>query len=381
MTKILFVTSKSLGGSGKYISTLASALRDRGHHCELVYFPLGVAQDTEIEAAFAAVHHFDSRPGFSPIAVAANVKKVRSILKAGRFDWVHTHTSLGGLFGRLGSIGAGASLKVGHTIHAYGADEFTPVPQKWVYWAIERFLDDFTDAYVSPSKYMVEYGRRTHVIRPHKATVIYNSLQLKPVSPEAAELRRRKREELGVADGEIVYLFCGRLERQKGVDVLIASLGKLPKDLAYRLVICGIGDDGVKLRAQAEQLGVAQRITWAGWQTDLEPFYAAADAYVMPSRWESFGLVFLEAMNHSLPVASTRTQAIPEVVADGETGLLSLNEDADGFAQNLLKLALNAEQRRTLGRAGKQRLESHFRFERFVDEHVSWYAVRKMPKS
>jgi len=372
MARILFVTSKSLGGSGKYISTLASALRERGHHCELVYFPLGVAQDAEIEAAFAAVHHFECRPGFSPLAVARNIKKVHRILKINCFDWVHTHTSLGGLFGRLGSIGAGP-VKVGHTIHAYGADEFTPVPQKWIYWAIERFLDELTDAYVSPSKYMVDFGAKTKVINPAKATVIYNSLPLKAVACNVGELRNKKRIELGFGHEDNVLLFCGRIEKQKGLDVLVAALGKLNDDFRVRLIVCGVGDDEEKIRAKSKDYGVEKYITWAGWQSDLGDFYAAADVYVMPSRWESFGLVFLEAMNYSLPILSTRTQAIPEVVLDGVSGLLCENENSDELASNIIKLIKDDNFSKSLGVAGNKRLIEFFRFEKFVDEHVRWY--------
>lgn len=371
--KILFVTSKSLGGSGKYISTLAAALRERGYHCELVYYPMGVAQDAEIEAAFSAVHHFKARPGFSPMSVAANVARVRDVLQHNRFDWVHTHTSLGGLFGKVGAKMAQSGARVGATIHAYGADEFTPVPQKWVYWVIERFLDLLTDAYVSPSQYMVDYGRRIHVIAQNKATVIHNSLPLQPPSDDVSALRLSKRAALGLANDQTAFLFCGRLEKQKGVDVLIAAFAKLPQDLRCHLILCGIGDDEDKLREQARTLGLEANITWAGWQTELEPFYACADVYAMPSRWESFGLVFLEAMNHSLPVASTRTQAIPEVVEDGVTGLLSANEDVSALAENLLKLATDHVLRQRLGQAGKKRLGESFSFERFVDAHVQWY--------
>jgi glycosyltransferase involved in cell wall biosynthesis len=340
----------------------------------LVYFPLGVAQDIEIEAAFAKVHHFDNRPGFLPSDVAANINTVKNVLMSGRFDWVHSHTSLGGLFGRLGALFSGTKVKVGHTIHAYGADEFTPIPQKWFYWLIERFLDGLTDAYVSPSKYMVELGRRTHVIRPKKASVIYNSLPLVPAPADVATIKADKRRELGIGMHEMVYLFCGRLERQKGVDVLLAAVSELPNDLAYRLILCGIGEDDGQLRTLARILGVDDKIIWAGWQSDLGPFYACADAYVMPSRWESFGLVFLEAMNYSLPVASTLTQAIPEVVAHGVTGLLTPNEDAKAFAHSLLRLAQDRALSASLGRAGKQRLDTDFRFTRFVNEHERWYS-------
>jgi len=373
MKRILFVTSKSLGGSGKYISSLAGALGARGYHCELIYFPLGVSQDREIEASFQNVHHFSRKPGFSPFGVIANILQARAIVANGNFHWVHTHTSLGGLAGRLAARLVSARPNIGHTIHAYGADEFTPRPQKWLYWLIERVLDYMTDAYVSPSRYMMEYGRRSSLITAAKARVIYNALPLKAPASAAVGQRSARRDSLGLRPDQSVLLFCGRLEPQKGMDVLLRALSLLPKDDSWQLLVCGSGDDEDALRRLADSLKLTDRISWLGWQSDLEIFYSASDIYVMPSRWESFGLVFLEAMNHSLPIVSTRVQAIPEVVEEGVTGLLSSSEDTRALADNLLCLMADPDRRRRLGQAGQERLQSLFGFDRFVDEHVRWY--------
>jgi glycosyltransferase involved in cell wall biosynthesis len=373
MKKILFVTSKSLGGSGKYISSLATALREKGYYCELIYPPTGVTQDAEIEAAFSTVHHFAAAPRFAPVRIVKNMFQVRKLVAQNDFDWVHTHTSLGGVIGKLGAKLAPKKVAVGATLHAYAADEFTPVPQKWFYWIIERFLDLLTDAYVAPSHHMIEYGKRIRVIDSKKATVIHNSLPLQPPSSSLALERATNRASLGFAADEIIFLFCGRLEKQKGVDTLIAGFSKIPAELRPRLVICGLGEDERKLKQLAVSLNIDSRIHWAGWQSDVAPFYAMADVYVMPSRWESFGLVFLEAMNFSFPVVSTRTQAIPEVVDDKGTGLLCESGDVVALAENMTLLATDAELRCRMGKAGKRRLTEHFTFERFVEDHTRWY--------
>jgi len=373
MKRILFVTSKSLGGSGKYISSLAPELIKAGHHCDLLYFPLGVAQDIELESAFNRVFHFTSPPGFSISSLIKNIHTVRDVLNSGEYDWVHSHTSLGGLFGRLGAFFSKKTLLVGQTLHAYGADEFVPYPQKAVYWVIEKFLDLLTDAYVAPSKHVVDYGTRMHLINATKATVIYNALPLRAPPPDLTAPRAQLRAKLNIRDDEVVYLFCGRLEPQKGVDVLLDACGKLPKELPWRLVICGIGEDEAALKAQAELLGISKNLLWMGWQTEVDPFYAGADLYAMPSRWESFGLVFLEAMNFALPIVSTATQAIPEVVEDGVCGMLSPNEDVPALTNNLLRLSTDRSLRQAMGEAGRARLHQKFTFERFVADHLRWY--------
>jgi glycosyltransferase involved in cell wall biosynthesis len=369
---VLFITSKSLGGSGKYISALVAGIGPQVH-CDLAYFPSGVAQDAELEAPFDAVHHLPRKPSFDPRALAADIRFCAALLASGRYEAVHTHTSLGGFIGRLAAALCGRPVKVIHTLHAYGADEFTPVPQKWLYWAIEKVLDGMTHRYISPSNYTREYGRRIHLIAAGKARVIHNSLPLQPPPAMREEQRGRLRESLGVADGDTLFLFCGRFERQKGVDVLLDAMARVAPEARAVLVLCGIGELEPQLRQQARDLGIDHRLVWAGWQADVRPYYAAADVFVMPSRWETFGLVFLEAMNYGLPILSTRTQAVPEVVEDGMCGLLSPNEDAVRLALNMERLATRADLRERLGANGQRRLQRLFSYDRFLRSHLALY--------
>lgn len=377
---ILFVTSKSLGGSGKYISALSNGIKSVSR--EILFYPSGVSQDKEVESGFEDVHHFSKRPSFNPVNLFKNILQVRALLRTGRYKVVHTHTSLGGFMGRLGAFLSGTDVKVLHTIHAYGADEFTPAPQKWVYWLIEKFLDLVTDTYISPSKYMVEYGKRIRLINSAKAVVIYNSLPLRTPGSEKVAQRQNVRSRLGLKDGDTVFLFCGRLERQKGVDVMLDAVAAVKSGKPFKVLVCGDGELRDELHKQAASLGIEDRIVWLGWQSEIAEFYAAADVYLMPSRWESFGLVFLEAMNYHLPILSTKTQAIPEVVEDGVCGLLSENEDAGQLAKNIDRLLEDPALCREMGERGNERLKKLFSFEIFIQSHLAVYrknGVQELP--
>ena len=371
VVSILFVTSKSLGGSGKYISALSNGIKSVPR--EIVFYPSGVSQDKEVESGFDDVHHFSKRPSFNPLSLIKNVLQVRRLLLTGKYKIVHTHTSLGGFMGRLGAFFSGTDVKVIHTIHAYGADEFTPSPQKWVYWLIEKFLDLVTDTYISPSGYMVEYGKRIHLINAKKAVVIYNSLPLRTPGSEKATQRENVRSRLGLTQAETVFLFCGRLERQKGVDVMLDAVAAVKSGKPFKVLVCGDGDLRDELHRQAATLGIEQHIVWLGWQSEIAEFYAAADVYLMPSRWESFGLVFLEAMNYHLPILSTKTQAIPEVVEDGVCGLLSDNENAGQLAKNIDRLLEDVALCKEMGERGNERLNKLFSFEIFIQSHLDVY--------
>ncbi len=368
----LFITSKSLGGSGKYISSLANGIKSHTN-CEIIYYPSNVSQDTEIEKEFSFSHHFTNIPCFNPIKLLKNIFQVRAILNSGNYVAIHTHTSLGGFIGRIAAFLSHHSIKKVHTIHAYGADEFTPVPQKWVYWIIERSLDFITDCYISPSQYMIDYGVKNHIISKNKANVIYNSLPLKTPGGERVTQRQDVRASMGLCEDEVLFLFCGRLEKQKGVDILLDAIAKMDKEVQFKVALCGAGDLRKELNEQADRLGIQHRLHWLGWQSEVSQFYAAADIYIMPSRWESFGLVFLEAMNYEMPILSTKTQAIPEVVADKICGLLSDNENSDQLAENMLLLLSDKELALKMGREGKKRLNNLFTFNTFIQSHMIIY--------
>ncbi|WP_428311151.1 glycosyltransferase family 4 protein [Hydrocarboniphaga sp.] len=376
-TRILFVTSKSLGGSGKYISVLCAALKERGFDLGLCYYALGGSQDQEIEAGVHKVYRFPAAPSiFNPLSALKNVGFLLRILKTSQYDIVHTHTSLGGFIGRVAAALSRRKLKVVHTIHAFGADEFTPNPQRWLYASIERVLDWGTDAYISPSRYIRQFGEKEKILGKGKTQVIYNSLPMSGPPPEVIDkvaARLAIRDTVNIAEGESVLLFCGRLEHQKGADVLLHAVAQLKTDKAVKLLICGDGTLMAELRSLCSGLGIDDRVLWLGWQSNLENFYRAADIFVMPSRWESFGLVFLEAMFYRLPVVSTTAQAIPEVVLDGETGLLSISEDSLALAANLKLLLEDSNRLQAMGSYGQVRASVAFGFDRFVAEHDMMY--------
>lgn len=373
--KILCLTSKSLGGSGKYVSVLGAGLKQQypDIHADVLFYPSGVSQDREFEAAFEATYFFSKEPNLNPFRLLGLVVEARKLILREGYNIVHTHTSLGGLIGRLATVGTSAVCL--HTLHAFGADEFTPQPMKSLYWLIEKAIDPLTKRYIAPSEYMRQYGKRIHLLSERKVSVVYNSLPLTPPDPQWYHHQRDiLRREWQIEDSQTVLLFCGRLEPQKGFDVLLRALDVVRNKTGnFKLVVCGIGECEAEYRALAEQLGVDSYIKWEGWVSSTSKYYTASDIYVMPSRWESFGLVFLEAMNFRKPIIATTTQAIPEVVANGVNGLLSANEDIQGLADNLLTLINDPAQQKVMGDAGYSRLYSTFSFEHFLQETVSVY--------
>src|SRR5439155_16616195 len=166
--------------------------------------------------------------------------------------------------------------------------------------------------------------RQLYNAEPHKVTVIPLGVDLerfRPMDQEAA------RAELGLKDERII-LFVGRIEPLKGVDILINAAAILDSDVDCSVLIVG-GDESSasrieELQGLARDLGIDHRVAFVGAvdHDSLPLFYNAADICVVPSHYESFGLVAVEAMACGVPVIASRVGGLMGTVKDGETGYL-----------------------------------------------------------
>ncbi len=166
-------------------------------------------------------------------------------------------------------------------------------------------------------------------------------------------------------------LFTGQLIRGKGVDQLLRALPLLRHD--FRLVIAGEGNQRPELERLAVRLGVADKVSFAGWVADPEKLYAECDAAVLPFFWqEPFGLVGPEAMAHGLPVVAFRTGGIDEWLVDGENGFAVPPRDISGFAAAVDRLLADRGSRVRLGRRGREMVSERFSDEKFVRSFRIW---------
>ncbi|MDQ3689128.1 MAG: glycosyltransferase [Chloroflexota bacterium] len=198
--------------------------------------------------------------------------------------------------------------------------------------------------------------------------------------------------------GERVLLFVGRIQPLKGLDLAVRTLAEI--DDATLWVVGGpSGTDGPsemdKVKRLADTLGVAERVLFLPPQPHhhLAGYYRAADVCLVPSRSESFGLVALEAAACGTPVVASAVGGIPEVVVDGETGLLvpvelSLDDpmspvDPDRFERNLAgainALMADAATREVMGRAARKRAAERFSWDRIAAETVDLYRSLLVP--
>jgi len=160
------------------------------------------------------------------------------------------------------------------------------------------------------------------------------------------------------------HLLCvGRLTPAKGQAILLESVAQLQsQNIPVRLTFVGMGPDEQSLKAYAEQLGISGQVNFTGAvdQDHILGFYQTADIFVLPSFAEGLPVVLMEAMAMEIPCITTAITGVPELIQNGEDGLLVAASDTAGLTAAISRLATNADLRRQLGQAGRRKVLSDY---------------------
>jgi glycosyltransferase involved in cell wall biosynthesis len=209
--------------------------------------------------------------------------------------------------------------------------------------------------------------------RPGQHTFIYNGIDPEAFAGGGVD-RAAVRREMGVDPEAFLVVSVGRLVPVKGHAHLIDAL---PEVLRRRpdaaVLIVGDGPLRNDLEGRARSLGVGDRVRFSGHLGDVASVLGAADLFALPSLNEGLGLALVEAMATGLAAVASRVGGVPEVVVDGETGLLTPPRDAGALAGAVLRLMEDAGERRRMGEAGRARVRQHFSIERTVRETERLY--------
>lgn len=208
-----------------------------------------------------------------------------------------------------------------------------------------------------------------------RGRVIENGVDARGLSREtsrAREERARLRTRFGVHEDEFVWLFVGRLERQKGIDVLIEAFARAHPTRG-RLWIVGDGSERRSLEARAEQLSVLSRVHFEGAVHDASAFYWSADGFGLASRWEGLPLALLEAQAAGLPVVAAVAGGVAEAVRDGTSGLLVPSEDVEAFARAMTRVSAEPGLAQRLAHEAARQAREEWSWERMVSAYEVLY--------
>ena len=294
------------------------------------------------------------------------------VLRRERPDVIHTHTSKAGVLGRL--LGAACNLfrprsqraLIVHTFHGHiFAGYFGPIASRLVRWT-ERALATVTDVIVAISERQREDLVETYrIAKPSAVHIVPLGLEIDPL------LRLERPDPQGAAcDGKpITFAFLGRLVPIKDLPTLIDAFalaaGQAPN---VRLHLFGGGELRSALETRAQTLGIADRVTFAGWQLSLPEIYAGLDVVVLTSRSEGTPVAIIEAQAAGLPVVATDVGGVGDVMRPGLTGLLAPSGDPSAIAEALLRLAASPDLRWRLGMAGRAWVRERYSAERLAND-------------
>ncbi len=337
--KVLHVCETALGGIGTHLNDLLLLQFDvLGQDNVALLGPREhMAQIPDIPAGRLYSYHRPSRWRGLPTFVFFFIKTVLSF----RPDIVHAHSTFAGFLARL--IAPFLRVPVVYCPHGWAMERNQPAYVRRLISFAEWSLSFLSARIVAVSENERQRGLAIG-IAPEKIVTVHNGLRPQPpvFTPVTWEDKRLK------------VLYVGRLDRQKGIDVLLRAIKGLEDRLSVRIV----GDVVVgSERVSFEDYAHVDPLGWASVE-EVNAQLAACDVVAMPSRWEGLPIVALEAMRLGKPVIASRAGGIPEVVFDGETGLLFDVEDDQ--AMRRLLLSVDAESCRKMGALGEARFKERF---------------------
>lgn len=243
-------------------------------------------------------------------------RKIYSILKKNSFDIVHTH----GYFADIVGIPAAKMLGIPviSTCHGYISKSKSVV----IYNIIDRIALKFSNRIIAVSEGIKE-NLLKNGIRENRIEVIVNAV---PVSADPSAFRRdreNRRARYGIIETDFVAGYIGRLSQEKGIKYLLEAAGSLDgSGIPLKVLIIGDGPQRKELEDIVMAKGIEGMVIFAGFQSDIESWLPALDVFILPSLTEGTPMALLEAMSFGIPAIASRVGGVPDVVADGENGIL-----------------------------------------------------------
>jgi glycosyltransferase involved in cell wall biosynthesis len=346
-----------IGGSERHLLTLLPALRERGVDARFVGLDVEGSDAprfyAELDALGVPSAHVRCGGDLSP-RMALDVARA---VRAQAPDLVHTHLVHADIYGAVAAAMAGTPVvSTRHNDDRYMLGPF-------------RYVDRFVARRARRLVAISEAVRRFLIAVGHpagKIETIHYGLDRPPDAPSEVTPA-----EAGIPEEAPLVLAAGRLTAQKDHGTALRAFAAAGHPDA-RLALLGIGPLEAETRALATQLDIADRVVMPG-RLELRDWLERADVFLHTSRWEGFGMVLLEAMLAGLPVVATRVSAVPEVVADGETGILVDAGNWRAAAAALDRYFMNPELARAAGAAGVRRARERFSVARMTERTVDVY--------
>jgi glycosyltransferase involved in cell wall biosynthesis len=354
---VVLITLAEVGGAQTYVASLLPALAEE-FDVTVASSGGGPVRDAAeaLGLPFVGLRHL--RRPIQPVRDLLALVELARLLRRERADVLHASSSKAGVLGRLAALLARVPIRI-FTVHGWAFAAASGRSSTFYRWA-DRLMRPLTTATICVSENERAAGIAARTCDAERTVVIHNAVDVTG-APVARHEHPRP-----------TLVAVGRLKAPKDPVTLLRALAKLG-GREYEALIVGEGPDRTALEHLAAQLGLRDRVRFAGERHDVPKLLSGADLFVLSSRSEGLPVSVLEAMAAGLPVVASTVGGIPELVEDGETGVLVRPADPDALAAALGDLLDDADRRRRLGKAGRRRAERLFDLEAFRRAHLELY--------
>ena len=234
--------------------------------------------------------------------------------------------------------------------------------KKWFFCSVDSIIGRlFVNNYVAVSRAVSRYYQKNKWIPENKISVIHNTTE-----HSQKEIQSDKKYSFRIG-------FLGRLVSQKGIDILIQATHILVKENTdCHLYIGGTGPLKSDLETQVQQAGIEKNVTFLGNVSDKNKFFNNIDIFVLPSRFEGFPLVLLEAGMYKMPVVATNVSGNPEIIHHNKTGILVGSEDPEELALGIHSYS-DSEKRERYSRNLNELVEAEFSTKKYIERMDLFY--------
>jgi len=359
----------ALGGAQRLLLDQAAWLSEHGVRVSAAFFydKQGLSEIWKREAQFPVLTLSKIKATEGLLAKTAGLAtafvSLWGVLRRGRFDVVEAFTYDSNLLALPLAWLAGVPVRIA-THH--GIIEGFPGILESLHTVIIN--SGIANKIVNVSRKVMQQAAASG-IRLENMTVIPNGI---PATRTSAGARPKMRASLGLSDEDILLISVGRLVYQKGHEYLIAAMPQVIRESpAVRAVVCGEGPLRAQLEAQIKRLEVSESIRLLGNQRHISSYLAAADIFVLPSRWEGLPVALLEAMDAALPVVATRVEGVEEAIEDGAQGILVPPEDTRRLSEAICRLIGRPAERQRMGLAGRATVRDAYTIEIMSEKYLA----------
>jgi sugar transferase (PEP-CTERM/EpsH1 system associated) len=355
------VLSMELGGLERLVVDLVREGRRLGQQASVVCLERPGKLAAQVEELGVPVYCAEKRPGIR-LSTIGRLKKIFRDIQA---DVVHTH-QIGALF-YAGP--AARAVRVPVIVHTEHGKHYANRLRRRV---LGRWAGRYTARFFCVSRDIAAEVAAHRIVPEHKIAIAPNGIDtLRFATRGEPEVLRRK---LGIPERAPVIGTIGRLDEIKRQDLLIQAFAKLRETAPdAQLVLVGDGPLRETLQSLASELAVGERVHFAGYQAHPEQYLHLMDVFALTSRSEGMPLVMLEAWAAGVPVVASRVGGLPELIDDGQTGILFTSGDREELVRALHCLLASPELAARMGGAGRSQVEREFTLARMAEQYQRSY--------